>query len=91
MSSQPILFLAGIVYSKIECYQWGELFMVVLNQREETILNKLYGQLVEVQTLAEELGLPEGTIIKIAQQVWLKLDISTQQEFLQQWRPALNL
>jgi len=65
--------------------------MVVLNQREETILNKLYGQLVEVQTLAEELGLPEGTIIKIAQQVWLKLDISTQQEFLQQWRPALNL
>ena len=66
-------------------------FIQPLNQREETILNKLYGQLVEVQTLAEELGLPEGTIIKIAQQVWLKLDISTQQEFLQQWRPALNL
>ena len=65
--------------------------MVVLNQREETILNNLYGRLVRVQTLAEELGLPEGTIIKIAQQVWLKLDISTQQEFLQQWRPALNL
>ena len=61
-----------------------------LTQLEETILNKLYGQLVGVQTLAEDLSLPEGTIIKIAQQVWLKLDVSTQQEFLQHWRPALN-
>tara|TARA_R110002020_G_scaffold434819_1_gene644993 strand:- start:487 stop:798 length:312 start_codon:yes stop_codon:yes gene_type:complete len=93
-----VLFFAGIVYSMLSAINGGYLFMEVmypkfihpLTQREEIILNKLYGQLVGVQNLAEELGLPEGAIIKIAQQVWLKLDVTTQQEFLQHWRPALN-
>ena len=57
-----------------------------LTDAEQTILQRLYGDLIGVQALAEELSLPEAQIIKLANQVWLKLDITTKQQLLEVWR-----
>ena len=61
-----------------------------LTDAEQTILQRLYGDLVGVQALAEELSLTEAQVIKLANQVWLKLDVTTKQQLLEVWRGEEN-
>ena len=61
-----------------------------LTDAEQTILQRLYGDLVGVQALAEELSLTEAQVIKLANQVSLKLDVTTKQQLLEVWRGEEN-
>ena len=53
---------------------------------EQPILNRLLGEGVTVQDLAEELRLSEDTILKLADKLWLSLSIETKQQFIRFWQ-----
>ena len=53
---------------------------------EQHILNRLLGECVTVQDLAEELRLSEDTILKLADRLWLSLSIETKQQFIRFWQ-----
>ncbi len=53
---------------------------------EQHILNRLLGECVTVQDLAEELRLSEDTILKLADKLWLSLSIETTQQFIRFWQ-----
>ena len=53
---------------------------------EQHILNRLLGECVTVQDLAEELRLSEDTILKLADKLWLSLSIETKQQFIRFWQ-----
>jgi len=53
---------------------------------EQHILNRLLGECVPVQEVAHELQLPEGTIIKLSDRLWLEMSISAKQQFIRFWQ-----
>ena len=59
----------------------GNLFEI-----EQHILNRLLGECVPIQEVAEEMNISEGAVRKISDKVWLDLSIATKQQFIRFWQ-----
>ena len=59
----------------------GNLFAI-----EQHILNRLLGECVPIQEVAEEMRISEGAVRKISDKVWLDLSIATKQQFIRFWQ-----
>ncbi len=53
---------------------------------EQHILNRLLGECVSIQEVAEELHISEDTIVRLADRLWLGLSIETKQQFIRFWQ-----
>ena len=53
---------------------------------EQHILNRLLGECVPIQEVAEELHISEDTIVRLADRLWLGLSIETKQQFIRFWQ-----
>lgn len=53
---------------------------------EQHILNRLLGECVSIQEVAEELHISEDTIVRLADRIWLGLSIETKQQFIRFWQ-----
>ena len=60
--------------------------MIDLLDTEQHILNRLLGECIPIQEVAEELKISEGTVRKISDKVWLDLSIATKQQFIRFWQ-----
>ena len=59
----------------------GNLFEI-----EQHILNRLLGECVPIQEVAEEMNISEGAVRKISDKVWLDLSKATKQQFIRFWQ-----
>tara|TARA_Y100000034_G_C6578292_1_gene250816 strand:- start:253 stop:465 length:213 start_codon:yes stop_codon:yes gene_type:complete len=53
---------------------------------EQHILNRLLGECVPIQEVAEEMMISEGAVQKLADKVWLSLSITSRQQFIRFWK-----
>ena len=53
---------------------------------EQRILNRLLGECVPIQEVAEEMRLSEGAIRKLSDKIWLDLSVETKQQFIRFWQ-----
>ena len=60
--------------------------MIDLLDTEQHILNRLLGECIPIQEVAEEMKISEGTVRKISDKVWLDLSIATKQQFIRFWQ-----
>ena len=60
--------------------------MIDLLDTEQHILNRLLGECVPIQEVAEEMRISEGAVRKISDKVWLDLSIATKQQFIRFWQ-----
>ena len=57
-----------------------------LTASEQHILNRILGECVPVQEVAEETALTEQSLLKTVDRVWLELSITTRQQFIRFWK-----
>lgn len=57
-----------------------------LTASEQHILNRILGECVPVQEVADEMALTEQSLIKTVDRLWLKLSITTRQQFIIFWK-----
>ena len=52
---------------------------------EQHILNRLLGECVPIQEVADELHLSEDALVRLVDRLWLSLSIETKQQFVRFW------
>ncbi len=57
-----------------------------LTASEQHILNRILGECVPIQEVADEMALTEQSLIKTVDRLWLKLSITTRQQFIRFWK-----
>ena len=57
-----------------------------LFELEQQILNRLLGECVPIQEVAEEMMISEGAVRKLADKIWLSLSIESRQQFIRFWK-----
>ena len=53
---------------------------------EQHILNRLLGECVPIQEVADELHLSEYALVRLVDRLWLSLSIETKQQFVRFWQ-----
>ena len=53
---------------------------------EQHILNRLLGECVPIQEVADELHLSEDALVRLVDRLWLSLSIETNQQFVRFWQ-----
>lgn len=53
---------------------------------EQHILNRLLGECVPIQEVADELHLSEDALVRLVDRLWLSLSIETKQQFVRFWQ-----
>ena len=57
-----------------------------LLDNEQHILNRLLGECVPIQEVADELHLSEDALVRLVDRLWLSLSIETKQQFVRFWQ-----